>query len=99
MAGTTTRKAGTPRGHGDLQNSWRMGLFFSGPSVMVSGMNGAIRCGSFAAMPLAGSKDRAVWEVTCDWLPDFRQEVVASESEIADCIIRLQAEYRKEKDK
>lgn len=60
-------------------------------------MNGVITCGSFSAMPLSGTKERAVWEVTCKWLPEWYQEIVASEREIADCIIRLQAEYRQEK--
>lgn len=60
-------------------------------------MNGAITCGSFTAMPVAGSKDRARWEVTCEWLPGWSQEIIASEQDAADCIMRLQAEYRKEK--
>jgi len=64
---------------------------------MVTRMNGSITCGSFSAMPISGTVEKAVWEITCNWLDGWMQEVICSEREVAEIIMKLQAEYRKEK--
>jgi hypothetical protein len=52
---------------------------------------GTMRCGSFVATCIGYNR----WKLTCDWLPDWAEEIDATQARASDCIIRLQAENRR----